>query len=258
MRNALILGSGRSGTSMLAGCLHGAGYFLGSNLMPPNEQNPKGYYESFDVEAINEDLLDQVCPRRPFGRFGRFLLPSRPRRPQRWLAWVPLDVQFDVGEQLRRRMVDQLATTPFCFKDPRFCYTLPAWRDLLADPLHLVVFREPGRTMASILRTVAEEPYLRDLKIGADQVLAVWCAQYRHILERHARQGDWLFVHYDQILDGSAAERLEGALGAPLDLSFPEPSLKRSPDVAAVSEEARGVYAALCRRAGYRSDVAEP
>ena len=64
MKNALILGSGRSGTSMLAEVLHKSGYDLGPDLMPPAEGNPHGYYESFCIEAINEDLLDQVVPPR--------------------------------------------------------------------------------------------------------------------------------------------------------------------------------------------------
>lgn len=126
MRNCLILGSGRSGTSMLAGCLSSAGYFMGDNLMPPNEQNPKGYFESFGIEAINEDLLEQVCPRRPKVWVGRTLFQQRLRRRKRWLAILPTPPQFRVGTDLAQRTGVPTATGPFCFKARRFCYTLPA------------------------------------------------------------------------------------------------------------------------------------
>jgi hypothetical protein len=243
---------------MMAGCLHGAGYFMGHNMMPPNEQNPKGYYESFEIESINEGLLAQVCPRRPSGPLGRLLFSKRPRRPQRWLCEAPLDAHFRTAPELERRMEQQLSHAPYCFKDPRFCYTLPAWRPFLEDPVYLVVFREPGRTVNSILNTVESEPYLKDLRIDAAGALRVWTAQYRHILERHAGEGVWLFVHYDQVLDGSAASRLDTLLGARTDIGFPERRLKRSGNDIAVSAEAKAIYAALCERAGYRSEGDEP
>jgi hypothetical protein len=44
-RNCLILGSGRSGTSLAAGILAQAGYFMGDELWPVNIGNPKGQFE---------------------------------------------------------------------------------------------------------------------------------------------------------------------------------------------------------------------
>src|ERR1700726_1587163 len=73
MRNCIILGCGRSGTSLASGLLAGSGYFMGDHLYPPSEGNPKGYFEDQDVNAINEDLLEPVIPARPAGRIGRFL-----------------------------------------------------------------------------------------------------------------------------------------------------------------------------------------
>ncbi|NIM13858.1 MAG: sulfotransferase family protein, partial [Candidatus Aminicenantes bacterium] len=54
MKNCLILGSGRSGTSMIAGILHKAGYFMGDNLYPPRSANPKGFFENWEINEINE------------------------------------------------------------------------------------------------------------------------------------------------------------------------------------------------------------
>ena len=49
VKNCLILGSGRSGTSMIAGILHKAGYFMGDNLYPPRSANPKGFFENWEI-----------------------------------------------------------------------------------------------------------------------------------------------------------------------------------------------------------------
>jgi hypothetical protein len=46
MKTCIILGSGQSGTSMVAGTLAGAGYFMGERLYRPRESNPRGFLES--------------------------------------------------------------------------------------------------------------------------------------------------------------------------------------------------------------------
>ena len=71
MRNIIILGSGRSGTSMLAGCLSTSGYFMGDNLYKKRESNPKGFFENKEINTINEDILSLVTKNRPpiLGRF---------------------------------------------------------------------------------------------------------------------------------------------------------------------------------------------
>lgn len=250
MRDCLILGCGRSGTSMLAGCFFSAGYYMGSHLIEANEQNPKGFFESYDIEAINEDILESVIRRRPKGVLKRFFR-HRPRRSQYWLAEVPLGAPIRANAEVAARIEEMVARRPFCFKDPRFCYTLPAWRPFLGDALYLVVFREVGRTVQSILTACARQPYLRDLKMDAARALRVWTLQYAHILRQHATSGEWVFLHYDQILNGSALPRLAALVAAPLNADFPDSSLRRSADTIRVPAQTQAVYAELCRRAGY-------
>ena len=81
-RNGLILGSGRSGTSMLAGTLRGAGYYMGAHLLPADEANPRGYFEDDEINAINEALLAAVTPAY-----------SEPAYGWRWLAAVPVGAE---------------------------------------------------------------------------------------------------------------------------------------------------------------------
>src|SRR5262249_31431903 len=103
MRNCLILGSGRSGTSMLAGTLGQAGYYRGEHLVPADEANPKGYFEDDEINAINEELLYPVTPGALQGRYG-----------WRWFASIPLGTPLSASPALARRMQDQTSRTPFC------------------------------------------------------------------------------------------------------------------------------------------------
>ncbi len=241
MRNCLILGSGRSGTSLLAGVLAEAGYYMGERLIPATEANPKGFFEDDEVNAINEALLAPVTPAR-----------SRPAGAWRWLAAVPLGTPVACPPDLAGRIAAQTARSPFCLKDPRFSYTLPAWRPFLPDTVFLCVFREPSRTARSVLKECRSADYLAGLPMDFGDALEVWALMYRHILEVHRHTGDWLFFHYDQLFeDGSLAE-LEAVLGAPVNRQFPDARLKRSAAEGEVGGTALEVYGQLCELAGYR------
>jgi hypothetical protein len=52
MYNLIVLGSGRSGTSMATGLFSQAGYFMGDNLYKPTVANPKGFFENEDINSI--------------------------------------------------------------------------------------------------------------------------------------------------------------------------------------------------------------
>jgi hypothetical protein len=148
------------------------------------------------------------------------------------------------------RMTAEAEHESFCFKDPRFCYTLPAWRPFVGDAALLCIFREPARTARSILKE-CETPYLHSLSIDFDGALEVWTLMYRHVLESHRHEGEWVFVHYDQVFDGSAAPALRKALDVEPDFDFPEQSLRRSSDDGDAGAEAMEVYRELCRLASY-------
>src|SRR5438067_12472105 len=89
MRDCLVLGSGRSGTSLVAGVLHQSGYFTGHDLLPASPTNPRGFFEDREVNAINEALLERVLPGPPLARVRHPFFPDRPRFGQRWLAALP-------------------------------------------------------------------------------------------------------------------------------------------------------------------------
>ena len=235
---------------MLAGMLHGAGYYMGEELLPPTSSNPKGYFEDRAVNNLNEDLLLQLVPAKPLGPRGR-LYPRRLAYGHRWLAALDAKATVRATPELQTRMLGLVGRRPFCFKDPRFCYTLDAWRPFLGDAVFLCIFREPGRTAASMLKDSRERSYLQDVRLTRRRALAVWTAMYTHVLERHCQHdGEWLFVHYDQVLEGSALARIERAIACKLNAGFSDPTLKRSPDAGSLPRAAREVYSQLCELAG--------
>lgn len=250
VKNCIILGAGRSGTSMVAGCLSKAGYFMGSDLLPPTEGNPKGYFESREIEAINEELLAMVLPARPKGILGTFFR-YRPGRAQRWLARVPVNTKIICPETIGPRIQTLVKNGPYCFKDPRFSYTLPAWKPYLKNVVFVCVFREVGRTIESILTEHRNEPYLKNLSMNYRRALKVWSLMYQHILKIHCSEGEWLFLHYNQLLERSGLDRLETALEASVNRDFPDPQFKRSYNNPETSKEALGIYEKLCQLAAY-------
>lgn len=247
MRNCLILGCGRSGTSMLSGTLRGAGYYMGGRLYRPREANPKGFFEAISINAINERLLAPLAPsrsRHPLLRIWRAGFPS-----ERWLARIPVGTPIRVPARVARRITQQVTRSPFAFKDPRFCYTLPAWRPHLpADTVFLCIFREPGRTVTSILKECRTQ--YPDISLDEDDAFGIWTDMYEHILRIHRHDGEWLFLHFDQVLDGTALPVIERLLDARVDRCFADHRLKRATLIDAPPASV-AAYRELCALADY-------
>jgi len=238
MRNAIILGSGRSGTSMVTGALTRAGYFQGDAHHAARASNPKGFFESAEINAINEALLAPM-------------LDADVGEGRRWLAVPRAGAQPSTTPDLAARIGSATGRVPFCFKDPRFSFTLPAWRGALPkDTGFVCVFRHPALTATSLVREVQSAEYLAGTAFDLERAFELWTATYREILGRESSEGDWLFVHYDQMLHADGRGRLADFLGAPVDGAFPDPCLRREPPAVDVPAEAMALYAELCKRAG--------
>jgi len=155
MKNLIVLGSGRSGTSAVAGLFRNEpDIFYGYDILEASGGNPTGYYECEVVNALNNILLRQMT--------GVSLLDVLPtslvRLVEGHIPWAHRDMRslwlacpkhrlnwklsYDIGHLIGRLSRHQ----PFCLKDPRFGFTLPLWRPYLpSDVKYLVVFRDPGR-----------------------------------------------------------------------------------------------------------------
>lgn len=252
--SCVVLGSPRSGTSMVAGIIADASYNVAADLLEPTEANPKGFFESRAVQRINEDLLGQHVP-ISLRRFGRLLTPRRMRRGQLWLARVEPGVRFQVSHALHRRMVDCVPPPPYAMKDPRFCFTLPAWLPALGEPACVVIFRHPAETVASIRREVRRAAYLTNLPVDTVWAAEVWERSYRNVVALETEvELRFCYVHYEQILRGSGLETLADFLGAGLTATFVDSRLHRSRkdvDLGGLESRLESLYRFLCDRADF-------
>ena len=255
----MILGSGRSGTSMLAGILHQAGYFLGDKLYPGRESNPKGFFEWGRINRINEDILAAYHKRDVCTWFYEKILKRHtvfsPGKSQHWLLALPDKTAVSNHDPAIVKQIGQvLKREPFCYKDPRFCYTLPVWKPYLKpDTAFICVFRQPGITVESILKECRTQDYLKDLRIDRRSAYRVWCRLHARLLEQYEAGGDnFFFVHYDQVYDGSAIGPLSRFLGVKLDAGFVDRALKRTVSGDNPPVQVMNIYRRLCGLAHYR------
>jgi hypothetical protein len=155
----LVAGMHRSGTSAVAGCLAASGIPMGERLMPPTDDNPKGYFEHLDVVALHEAVL------RALGRSW-----DDPRAlPEGWLDRPMVrEVEKAMADWIERTF----ATAPvFAIKDPRISRLLPLWsrvfHDIGIDVQVLHVLRHPAEVASSL--------FARD-RMPSTVALLLWCA----------------------------------------------------------------------------------
>lgn len=228
---------------MVAGSIAAAGYHMGDGLHAARVSNPHGFFEDAAVNDLNDDLIGGV-------QSASCKLSSG----QRWLTIPNAPVSDDQPQAVRSRIDQLLATRPFCFKDPRFSFTLPAWRSQLPEDTRFVcVFRRPDLTAASIVRESQTAPYLADACVDATSALDLWTATYRSIIEM-ADDPRWLFVHYDQMFSEDGRGRLGEHLGVKICADLVDADLRQHPDRLDVPPTQADLYAELCRRANYREE----
>ena len=140
----VVLGVHRSGTSALAGVLGQLGCDLPQSLMPPNENNPRGYFESNKVYQFNDALL-----------------ASAGSSWDDWQEFNPGWIRSQRAEEFRTRaravLAEEFGTSPlFVLKDPRICRFAPFWLDLLGQegcrPLVVCTHRNPLDVANSLAR----------------------------------------------------------------------------------------------------------
>ena len=241
MYNLLILGSGRSGTSLAASLFrNNPGVFYGHELIEARPANPYGYFEDRILNSINDLIirsmlrshwadglplrLAQKCPPlpvQPYHLDGRALWLLAPKR----LRMCRLGASM--GRMMRSYGKDG-NHEPFVYKDPRFSVTLPLWRPYLpANTRFLVVFRDPDRTIESILRD-ASETYTLPLRVTPRWLFTHWCRTYETILQNLSRDGEWLLIGFDQILSEEAIEAIRNFSDADVDVSQIDPAASRA------------------------------
>jgi hypothetical protein len=249
---------------------------MGDKLYPPNESNPKGFFENEGINGLNEQILSQYDKsiwrllrlnrlktriEKKFPRIMRQLFCTNIYAPgymQRWLISLPFDQKIDTCDRgIIRRIKRVVDHTPYCYKDPRFSYTLPVWKRYMpTEFIALCIFREPNITVKSIIKECRTANYLANLHITEDQAYEVWCRMYAQIIEKHYDPQNFVFAHYNQIYTGQALSVLSERLGADLKNDFVSKDLRRTMTDAQIPPKALAIYEKLCALAEYETPKA--
>jgi len=145
----VILGMHRSMTSLMAGLLEASGVFVGnaSDLLPPEDQNARGFWERWDVVRLNEWVLKSR---------QHFTVSE-----ERWTGWLhnreihPEDLSEAEWLHFEVRARDILskisgARKPWLIKDPRLSLTWPLWAKIWGPVLPVLVYRHPFQVARSL------------------------------------------------------------------------------------------------------------
>jgi hypothetical protein len=136
-RAICVLGMHRSGTSAVTRAINLLGVYLGEpeKLMPPGNDNPKGFWEHLDIVDIHERILNSLS------RNYRDVWPM----PDRWWTYPEIQpLQEELLIILRREFADRAL---WGWKDPRTCLMLPLWgeiqKELDVEISYVITVRNP-------------------------------------------------------------------------------------------------------------------
>lgn len=173
----MILGMHRSGTSATTGLLSHFDISLGTALINPNEENPKGFFENTAILNLNKKILSAANSDWDDYHFNINDIDS-----EQVNAWA-----IEAYKVLTQEFSDN---NSFAIKDPRLCLLFPIWEKALmrfdAEINIIIVNRNPNEVSAS-LKTRND---FRNQKS-----LLLW-AQYTLSLEFFSRGYERLLIQY--------------------------------------------------------------
>lgn len=181
-----VAGSGRSGTSTMAGILRQLGLHVPQPEVVPDETNPRGFAEPQWLVEFHDELLRrsnvQVSDARPRAWFEASRPATREGVRQRATEW--LEQQFAEHDDL-------------ILKDPRLSWFLGLWRVAAirvgATPCFATMLRPPTEVVGS------KQKYYNG-RLSNAHGAAAWVNMMLHT-ERATRGSDRVFVRYHDLLD---------------------------------------------------------
>ena len=215
----VVLGMHRSGTSALAGVLHQLGAGVPDDLMPGDQFNEKGYWESQSIADLDDEIFKSVG--WTWDKIGKF--------PEDWFA-SPAAVDFRV------RAIELLARhfgkfPLFVLKDPRFSILVPFWVSVLEEmgvrPVFVITSRNPAEVAGSLAH--------RD-RFPIEKTELLWL-MHTLAAEKSTRGKPRVFIDYAQLLDNwkDCAARIGKALGVEwptsIDAAAPKIDAMLCPDL---------------------------
>ncbi|MFY9915298.1 MAG: hypothetical protein WAK18_11570 [Nocardioidaceae bacterium] len=185
-RVLMVAGSGRSGTSLLAGIAAQLGLYVPQPEISTDSSNPLGFSEPAWVVEFNDRLLRrelvEVSDARPEAWFTTTRLSAQPRARLLLFEWLRL--QFEQADEL-------------VIKDPRLSWFLGMWRAGVlrtgAQPSFATMLRHPTEVVSS-----KSQQYPGPA--GNTNRTAAWI-NLMLFTERATRGSLRTFIEYDDLLE---------------------------------------------------------
>ena len=177
----VVLGSGRSGTSLAMQVLHGLGMAVSDNLNAASVANPLGTYEDAEIFKLQASLLVDLG-----------VSPASPM-PDGWLQEKACFQAIDaLGKLIESRL--EANANIFGFKDPKTSMLIPLWvrvfNKLKLSPVYILAVREPGATISSFLRQYNNPAPIAEI---------TWLI--RTVESLHGTASDCFILHYEDWFD---------------------------------------------------------
>jgi GT2 family glycosyltransferase len=138
----LVLGMHRSGTSALARVLNLMGVELGRDLLPAAPDNEAGFWEHREIQFIHDRIYEDL--QRDWTNISPL--------PSHW--WHRPEIQARRAQLKDILQRDFSGQSLWGIKDPRLCFMLPIWTELLAElhcePKCVLICRNPQEVVGSL------------------------------------------------------------------------------------------------------------
>ncbi len=211
MKLVVVTGSGRSGTSSVAGTLKRLGLYIPQPEVETDENNPRGYYEPLWVAEFHKWLLNPIPVRT---------IDSRPNAGKIAKKHVTPEVEQELRDWLRGQL--ETGETQILLKDTRAYWVYDLWQRMAAEfgaqLTSLTMLRHPAQVVRSRDTAYLTEMTKHFRRQRETTNVAAW-VNAAFETERVTRGNPRAFVpYYDLIGDWRAAMSRAGAqLGLELD-----------------------------------------
>jgi hypothetical protein len=158
-RIVVLLGMHRAGTSVTMNVLNALGVPLSDDLMPPTNQNAKGYFESLEISQVHDEIL------KSFGMLWSSSTITHPF-PQNWWK-LPQVAPFKAQLAAIVEREFEKNGPLWGFKDPRTARLLPIWFEIVdelgLDAKYVLVTRHPTDVAKSLFAREQVHPVHAEL-----------------------------------------------------------------------------------------------
>jgi hypothetical protein len=190
-RPIIVVGMGRSGTSLVASLIHYWGAYVNpAQLIAADQNNATGYWEYAPLVGFNNALLRALS--------SSVLVPPADEHYPRLIGLGLHDDYRASANRLVASMSD--VHGPWVWKDPRLAMLLPFWLQFWHDAIFVVAFRHPCDVARSLSDSGSRSP--RPLSAS----LLLWQRSMMQVFKQIPPTAPRLVVSYQSLLTQTRRE----------------------------------------------------